>query len=310
MFSRKRMTGPAAVAMGGVLLLTACGGNGQNLTGGSDGDAEDSQELDIALVAWEDGLTATALWEVILEEKGYDVNITEVDVAPAFQALDNGDTDLYLTMSLPVTHEEYWDDYGDSFEDLGPWYDNALRTLTVPGYMEDLDEISDLPDHADEFDNRIVGIDPGAGLTRVTEEEVMPGYGLDEDFELVTSSGAAMQAELDAAIAEEEPVLVTLWHPHPAYAQHDLKDLEDTEGHFGEADGLHAMGRDGFSEEYPTLAGWLEDWELTEDEFAELMDLVLREYEEEPKEGARVWLRDNPEFLERTLGEDAEGLEF
>ncbi|WP_017614651.1 glycine betaine ABC transporter substrate-binding protein [Nocardiopsis salina] len=310
MYSRKRMIGPAAAGMAGALMLSACGGDGQDLTGDDNGAAEDAQSIDIALIAWEEAIAVTAMWEVILEEKGYDVNITEVDVAPAYQGLAQGDMDLYLDTWLPVTHEEYWEDYGDDLEDLGVWYDNAVLTLTVPEYMDEVDEIPDLVDHADELDNRIVGIDPGAGLTRVTEEEAMPGYGLEDDFELVTSSGAAMQAELAAAIADEEPVVVTLWRPHPAYAEHDLKDLEDPEGLMGEAEEIHALGRDGFGEEFPSLSGWIEGWEMSDDELSELEVLTLDEYEDDPQEGARVWLQDNQEFLDRTLGEDAEGLEF
>ncbi|MBE2998321.1 glycine betaine ABC transporter substrate-binding protein [Nocardiopsis sp. HNM0947] len=310
MYSRKRMTGLAAAGMAGALMLSACGGDGQDLTGDDNGAAEDAQSIDIALIAWEEAIAVTAMWEVILEEKGYDVNVTEVDVAPAYQGLAQGDMDLYLDTWLPVTHEEYWDDYGDQLEDLGVWYDNAVLTLTVPEYMEDINEIPDLVDHADELDNRIVGIDPGAGLTRVTEEDAMPGYGLDDDFELVTSSGAAMQAELAAAVADEEPIVVTLWRPHPAYAEHDLKDLEDPEGLMGEAEEIHALGRDGFAEEFPSLSGWIEGWEMSDDELAELEVLTLDEYEDDPQEGARVWLQDNQEFLDRTLGEDAEGLEF
>ncbi|WP_017604295.1 glycine betaine ABC transporter substrate-binding protein [Nocardiopsis alkaliphila] len=309
MYSRKRMTGLAAAGMSGVLLLTACGGDGEDLTGGSDGAGEDAQEVNIALIAWEEAIATTAMWEVILEEKGYDVTVTDVDVAPMYQGAANGDVDLFLDTWLPVTHADYWEEYGEQLEDLGSWYDNAVLTITVPEYMEDVNSIADLEEHADELDSTIVGIDPGAGLTRVTKEEAMPAYGLD-DWELVESSTAAMLAELDSAIAEEEPIVVTLWRPHPAYAKHDLKDLEDPEGAMGDAETIHAVGREGFTEDYPELAGWIEGWSMTDDELATLEELTLEEYADDAQEGARVWLSQNPEFLERTLGEDAEGLEF
>lgn len=78
----------------------------------------------------------------------------------------------------------------------------------------------------------------------------------------------------------------------------------------GEAETLHAVGRDGFTEEYPELAGWMENFTLNDAELSDLEVLTLNEYEDDPEEGARVWLSGNPEFLERTLGADAEGLEF
>ncbi|MFE6387214.1 glycine betaine ABC transporter substrate-binding protein [Nocardiopsis dassonvillei] len=311
MYSRKRMTALSAAGMSAALLLTACGGGGgESLTGPEEGGGEDAKEINIALIAWEEGIAVTHMWQAILEEKGYDVTITDVDVAPMYQGAANGDVDLFLDTWLPVTHADYWEDYGDQLEDLGAWYDNAKLTITVPSYMEDVNSISDLTDHADELGGRIVGIDPGAGLTRVTQEEAMPGYGLDEDFELVTSSTAAMLAELDSAITEEEPIVVTLWRPHPAYAQYDLKDLEDPEGLMGDAETIHAVGRDGFGEEYPELTGWLENFQLSDDELATLEVQTLQEHQDDPEAGARAWLAENPEFLERTLGGDAEGLEF
>ncbi|WP_444961682.1 glycine betaine ABC transporter substrate-binding protein [Nocardiopsis sp. M1B1] len=311
MYSRKRMTALSAAGMSAALLLSACGGGGgESLTGPEEGGGEDAKEINIALIAWEEAIATTNMWKVILEEKGYDVTVTDVDVAPMYQGAANGDVDLFLDTWLPVTHADYWEEYGDQLEDLGAWYDNAKLTITVPSYMEDVNSIPDLADHAEDLGGRIVGIDPGAGLTRVTQEEAMPGYGLDEDFELVTSSTAAMLAELDSAITEEEPIVVTLWRPHPAYAQYDLKDLEDPEGLMGDAETVHSVGRAGFTEDYPELAGWLENFELSDDELATLEVLTLQEHEDDPEAGARAWLADNPEFIERTLGEDAEGLEF
>ncbi|PWV48622.1 MULTISPECIES: glycine betaine ABC transporter substrate-binding protein [Nocardiopsis] len=317
MYSRKRMMALAAAGMSGVLLLTACGGNGEDLTGGSgedqnggSGTGDDLQDVNIALIAWEEAIAVTHMWEAILDEKGYNVEVTDVDVAPMYQGAANGDVDLFLDTWLPATHQQYWDDYGDQLEDLGSWYDNAILTLTVPEYMEDVNSIPDLLDHADELDNRIVGIDPGAGLTDTTQNSAMPGYGLDDEFELVTSSGAAMLAELDSAIADEEPIVVTLWRPHPAYAKHDLKDLEDPEGLMGDAETIHAVGRDGFANDYPQLASWLEGWDMSDDELATLEALTVGDDVDDPDAGAREWLADNPEFLERTLGDDAEGLNF
>ncbi|WP_150241477.1 glycine betaine ABC transporter substrate-binding protein [Nocardiopsis quinghaiensis] len=313
MYSRKRMTALSAAGMSAALLLTACGGgSGEDLTGPEDG-GEEAKEINIGLIAWEEAIATTNMWKVILEEKGYDVTVTDLDVAPLFQGLDNGDVDLYLDVWLPTTHADYWADYGEDLEQLNTWYDNAKLTMTVPSYMEDVNSIPDLADHAEELDGRVVGIDPGAGLTRVTKEEAMPGYGLDEDFELVESSTAAMLAELDSAIADEEPVVVTLWRPHPAYAQYDLKDLEDPDGLMGESETLHSVGRAGFSEEYPEITGWLENFELGDEELADLEVMTVTEeggYKDDPEEGARAWLAENSEFLERTLGEDAEGLEF
>ena len=51
----------------------------------------------------------------------------------------------------------------------------ALDLLLTQLGINSLDELAD---HADEFDGKIIGIEPGAGLTRVTKEEMLPAYGI------------------------------------------------------------------------------------------------------------------------------------
>src|SRR5699024_5890475 len=86
-----------------------------------------------------------------------------------------------------------------------------------------MESIEDLPDHADELDGQIMGIEPGAGLSMTTEDDVMPHYGLDDDFELKLSSTSAMIGDLENALDNEEEIVVTLWTPFWATRQLRLK---------------------------------------------------------------------------------------
>ncbi|QVQ50715.1 glycine betaine ABC transporter substrate-binding protein [Spiractinospora alimapuensis] len=334
-----RRLGIFAAGLSSVLMLSACGGDGDLTDDGGENDdtaasecetdvappdagdldapftdpvepeGEDQKEINLALVPWEEAIAVTNMWYVILEEKGYEPEITELDIAPVYQGLANGDLDLYVDMWLPQTHGDYWEEHGDNMEHFTPWYDNARLTLSVPEYMEDINTIDDLRENAELFDNRIVGIEAGSGLFRTTEDHAIPGYCLD-DYEQVESSTAAMLAELDSAYSAEEPIVVTLWRPHIAYAQYDLKDLEDPRGMMGEAETTDPVAREGFSEDFPHFRNWLDNFELNDEELGDLEYMTLDEYEDDPQEGARQWLADNPEVLERTLGDDAEGLEF
>ncbi|RNL82713.1 glycine betaine ABC transporter substrate-binding protein [Halostreptopolyspora alba] len=303
----RRLTRVAAAAASLAVVASACGGEGVE-TGPEDGGEE--QSITIGLIQWDEDIAVTNVWQSILEEKGYDVTIEDVDVAPMFQGVAQDDIDLFLDAWLPDTHGEYWDEYGDQIEDVGVWYDGATLHLTVPEYVDEVDSIADLQDNADLFNNEIVGIEAGSGLVQRTQDDVMPTYGLEEDYELVESSTAAMLSELDSAIAEEEPVLVTLWRPHIAYADYNLKDLEDPEGAFGEGEQIHTVAREGFSEDFSELNGWLQDFTMSPEELESLEEVVINEYSDNQQEGARTWLNDNPEFVERTLGDDAEGLDF
>ena len=88
----------------------------------------------------------------------------------------------------------YWWAADGGITDLGAWNDESKLTVVV---NEDapIDSLEELADNADLFDNTIVGIEPGAGLTLAMENEVIPGYGL-EDMDFTTSSTPAMLAEL------------------------------------------------------------------------------------------------------------------
>lgn len=218
------------------------------------------------------------------------------DAAPLYQGLADGAIHVYPSAWLPVTHENYMDQHGDALEDLGHYYEGAVLTLAVPGYT-DVDSIADLPDNADLFDGQVIGIEPGAGHMETTSGTVFPEYGLDEEFELVESSTAAMMATLDDALDNEEDIVVTLWRPFWAYdGERDLKDLEDPEGHLGAEETLNMVANADFSSDFPDVADWMSNFELTDDEYAELEDLVVNEYG--GVEGAEVWVENNQELVD------------
>jgi glycine betaine/proline transport system substrate-binding protein len=83
-------------------------------------------------------------------------------------------------------------------ERLGSWYDDARLTIAV-NKNSPLKSIEDLKTNPDVVGNRLVGIESGAGLTKITKEKVIPAYGLDK-LDFVESSTPAMLAELSGAI--------------------------------------------------------------------------------------------------------------
>lgn len=314
--TRLRTTTLAGV-LSAALLLAACGGDGEDATDETDdteetdtedGDDEEAsgnvgegETISIGWMPWEEAIAVTNLWNAILEENGYEVEQEQLDPGIVFDGIASGDLDIFLDAWLPNTHSQYMDEYGENVEDLGSWLDEAPLTWTVPEYVDEVDSIEDLPDNVDLFDGQIVGIEPGAGLTRISLEEVIPTYGLEEaGFELVESSTPAMLSELEAAIDNEEPILVTLWRPHPAYARYDLKDLEDPENALGDADQIHALARTGFAEDHPEAAAALENFQFEHDALSELTVQVLEE-EGQELENARAWLEENQDIVEPWL---------
>jgi glycine betaine/proline transport system substrate-binding protein len=297
------------------MLLTACGGTEGGDSAGTPDDAETSDggqaadeagTVTIGWIPWEEDIAVTNLWQAVLEENGYEVEQEQLDAGLLFEGLSTGDLDLFLDTWLPSTHSDYWDEYGDELEDLGVWLDEAPLTWVVPAYMEDINSIEDLQGNADTFGGEIIGIESSAGLTRISREEVVPTYELGDEYELLESSTPAMLAELDGAIADEEPIVVTLWRPHPAYAEYDLKDLEDPENALGDPDEIHAVARDGFSEEFPELATAFENFQFDQETLADLEAVVLAE-EGNELEAARTWLGENTDYVNQWLeGTDLE----
>jgi len=294
---------PTTVATGtaALLALAACaGGDGGNGDApGGEGTGEDLTKVTIALPpgGWPEGDAASYLWANLLESEGYDVTLESGgDMGVIYTAVAGGDYDLFFDAWLPITHGTYLDEYGDDMERLGVWYDDARLTIAV---NEDapIASLEELADSADRFDNRIVGIEPGAGLTRITKEAVIPTYGL-EGMEFVESSTQAMLAELSGAIDAGRDVVVTLWRPHWAYDAFPLRDLEDPEGTLGGAENIEVVARAGFAEDYPQLASWLEAFTLTGDQLFSLEEIMFNQNGGEDPEGSvEQWLEENPDYF-------------
>ncbi len=186
-------------------------------------------------------------------------------------------------------------EFGSEIEDLGAYYDNASLTIAVPSYT-DIESLDELAANADKFGGEIIGIEPGAGLTGVTQDSMMPAYGLDGKYELITSSTATMLTELGSAIDKKEDIVVTLWRPFWAYNEYDVKDLKDPLGAMGESEALHFLGKKGFAEQYPDIAELIAGIKLDDAAYGSLEGLVTGgDYEDDPAGAVTAWIAENPD---------------
>ena len=299
-----RLAAGAAVA---ALALGSCGSDGTSAGGSGDGGSTDAAGGGTVtlgfLPSWTDGLSTAHLWQHVLEEEGYDVELQEIgDPGPLYAGLAGGDVDVYPSGWPEVTHASYMEEFGDDIEDVGTYYEGAVLTMAVPEYT-DVDSIADLRGQADRFDGRIVGIEPGAGLTGVVEDSAIPAYGLGDEYTLQTSSTTAMLAELQSATDAQEDIVVTLWRPFWANSEFPVKDLEDPEGAMGEPEGLHALARAGFSDDMPEVAEMMGNLSLSDAQYGQLEDMVVNEYGEgRYEEGVEAFVEANPDVLEAITG--------
>lgn len=305
---KHRLITVAALGAVASLTLAGCASDGAGGTtefgGGDGGSTGEKGTITLGfLPSWTDGLSTAYLLQDQLEKIGFDVEMkTLTEAGPLYTGLAQGDVDVFPSAWPEITHAEYMATYGDSIEDLGTYYDNAKLTIAVPEYT-DIDSIDDLAAAGDQFGGKIFGIEPGAGLTAQTQK-MMPEYGLDSSYELVTSSTAAMLTELKSATEKKEDIVVTLWRPFWANDAFPLKDLEDPQGAMGEAEGLHFLGTEGFADEFPEAAELIEKIKLDDAQYGSLEDLVVNEYGEgREAEAVDAWLEEHGDDFDWVVSE-------
>ncbi|MEW1684447.1 ABC transporter permease/substrate binding protein [Streptomyces sp. NPDC093594] len=297
---------PQVAVVGIVVLALVAGGMG--LFGGSGGSADttaddknvgDGKKISIGYIPWDEGVASTYLWKEILERRGFEVEAKQLDAGPLYTALAQGDVDFQTDAWLPTTHAEYWKKYGDRLDDLGTWYEETTLELTVPSYMKDVNSLEDLKGKAATFGGKITGIESSAGMMGLLKSKVLPAYGLDKEYKVVDSSTPAMLAELKRAYSKKEPVVVTLWSPHWAYSDYDLKKLKDPKGSWGEGDAVHLVSRKGFAGENPVVGQWLKDFSMSEKELTGLEAEINKAGKGRQQDAVRAWLKDNPNVVDK-----------
>ena len=300
---RRRSIMKGAWATGAVVtlpaVLAACSVEDE---GGETADSSDVEfglpegegELVLGVIpGWDEGVVATELWNQALTDAGYTVTVQEfAEAGLLFEGLAAGDVDVFLDGWLPVTHATYMEEYGDQLEQIGEWNSNAALTVAVPAYVDQVNSLAELNANAELFGGEIIGIEPSAGLTEAVQGSAIPTYGI-TDLELKTSSTATMLSELDSAIAAEEPIVVTLWQPHWAYAKYDLKNLEDPEKTLGDVETINTLAHAGFTAEFPDVSEALAKFKLSDDQLADLENTVFTDHEGDVPAGVTAWLGDN-----------------
>jgi len=269
-------------------------------TGGS---SAEKKELTLAYVAWDTEIASTHVVEYVLENKlGYDVEMLQVDAGPMWAGIADGSADAMVAAWLPGTHASYYEENQGKFEDLGTNLEGTKIGLVVPTYM-DIHSIEDLKnaDIGGALEHTITGIEPGAGIMMATEKAI-EAYGL-SDWELLSSSSAAMAAELQTAYDNQEPIVVTGWSPHWKFSKMELKYLEDPQGVYGEAENINTIVRNGLKEDHPDAYKLLDQFHWTEDDINSVMLAILEGAD--PADAAADWVNANEDKVNAWL----EGIE-
>ncbi|MEK0084149.1 glycine betaine ABC transporter substrate-binding protein [Benzoatithermus flavus] len=254
-------------------------------------DAASKGKIKLAYVEWSDTVVATNLVKAVLEDAGYEVTTTPLAAAAMWQAVATGEADAMVAGWLPATHGAYYAKLKDSVVDLGPNAEGAKIGWVVPADSP-LNSIEDLKTKGDIVGNKVIGIDPGAGLMRASDK-ALKDYGL-KKIKLIEGSDATMVGALKDAIARKEQIVVTGWTPHWMFAKFNLKYLADPKGTFGGEEAVHTIVRKGLDKDMPEAYAILDKFKISlEDEQAMMVE--NEEPGANPAETAKRWIAANPE---------------
>lgn len=251
----------------------------------------------IVYVEWADTIVATNILAQVLKQAGYQTRLTPVSGAAMWEAVASGDADLMVAAWLPATHAAYYAKLKDRVDLVGPNLEGAKIGWVVPDYVP-VGSIADLKANAAMFGNKVIGIDPGAGLMRASEK-AMKEYAL-APMQLMDGSDATMVAALKDAISRKQPIVVTGWTPHWMWAAFKLKYLADPKGVFGGAETVNNVARLGLAKDMPEVRAILTRFKLT---LADEQALMLENQASgvDPAKTAAAWVKAHQDTVKAWL---------
>ncbi|GEN84124.1 glycine betaine-binding protein OpuAC [Sporosarcina luteola] len=111
----------------------------------TDGVAKvNGETIKLVYAPWDSELASHNMMKIVLEDMGYDVQLSMVEPGPMFSAVADGSADATFAAWLPNTHKTYVEKFEGEFEDIGVSMVGVKQGLAVPTYMEGVDSIEDL----------------------------------------------------------------------------------------------------------------------------------------------------------------------
>ncbi|MGA1833647.1 glycine betaine ABC transporter substrate-binding protein [Rhizobium wenxiniae] len=266
--------------------------------------AQDAKTVKLGFAPWSDAEFVTKLAAKLMTDKlGQKVELVQTDVAPLYQGVSRGDIDAMMMAWLPATHADYYDKVKNRVETLGTVYDGAKLGWVVPTYIpeSEIASIEDLkkPEVQEKLSGTVQGIDPGAGLTRLSQQAVKD-YALD-DYKLQISSEAGMLTTVDRAMRGEKWFVATSWSPHWMFGKYKLRYIDDPKKSLGEAEHVDILASKDFKTENPKAAEFLSRMKVPLDDLEAAM---FNAQETSYDEAVAKYIEDHPDQIKTWVGDE------
>jgi len=259
-------------------------------------DPESCKVVRFSDVGWTDITATTAVASTVLTALGYEPEVQVLSVPVTYTSLKNSDIDVFLGNWMPsmaADVQPYLDD--SSVETIGQNLEGAGYGLVVPTYVAEagVKSLGDIGAHAEEFDSKIYGIEPGNDGNRIVLGMIEDPANNLQGFELVESSEAGMLSQAERAMSDEDWVVFLGWTPHPVMGEMDITYLEGMgDSGFGAAT-VHTNVRAGYAAECPNVGKFLANLKFSLSMENQIMDAILQGTD--ANGAAMEWLKANPD---------------
>jgi glycine betaine/proline transport system substrate-binding protein len=259
-------------------------------------------------VGWTDITATTALTSVVLESIGYKTKTQVLSVPVTYKSMQNNDIDVFLGNWMPTMEADIkpYLESGD-VESIKANLKGAKYTLAVPKSVYDagVKSFADIAKHADKFESKIYGIEPGNDGNRLIQSMIdKDAFGL-KGFEVIESSEAGMLSQVKRQTRRNKWIVFLGWAPHPMNANFELAYLEGGDDFFGPNYGganVHTNVRKNYTSECKNVGKLLTNLTFTLPMENEVMAMILDEGKK-PEVAAKEWIKKNPAVLDAWLAD-------
>lgn len=226
-------------------------------------EPESCRQVRLAEPGWNDLTFTTGIMQTVLSALGYEAQSDLLGLDIIYQSLKNKDLDVFMGYWDPamVTYYEPYKADG-SVETVHQNLEGAKYTFAVPQYVFDagVKDIADLATHAEKFERKMYGIEPGSNqlMFDIIEDPVFKLSG----WEVIESSEQGMLSQVDKAVRNKEWVVFQGWAPHPMNNDFELAYLTGGDAYYGPNLGaatVHTQVRQGYLQECPNVAALLKN---------------------------------------------------
>jgi glycine betaine/proline transport system substrate-binding protein len=235
-------------------------------------------------VGWTDITATTALTARLLEALGYRTTTEILSIPVTYASIKNRQIDVYLGDWQPSMQEDRKPFLADgSVQVVRANLVGAKYTLAVPSYVAaaGVKSFADLNAHADRFQQKIYGIEPGNNGNRMIGSIIADNRFDLGRWTLVESSEQGMLSEVDRAIAKSDWIVFLGWSPHPMNLKYHIEYLAGGDDTFGPGYGgatIYTDVRTGYLAECPNVGKLLENLSFTPEIESQMMALILDEH--------------------------------